>query len=201
MRRVAALPVKWGSAESVPVAVDTRGVYDDLAALYLPVAIVVFAAIVVALVWVLRAQGRPREERTGLEIGYAAALAATAAVLIAFTFRATDRENARAAGPVDVVRVTAGKWDWHFQHADGRVETNVLTVRAGTEVEFRATSVDVIHGFWIPALKFQRQLIPGQTATFRLTFPRKAWLTSGVCSFFCGLEHARMRFSVDVEAG
>jgi cytochrome c oxidase subunit II len=182
----------------VPVAVDTRGVYDGLAALYLPVAIVVFVAVVVALAWVLRARGTPREERRGLEIAYALGLTVVAAVLIAFTFRATDRENARASGPDDVVRVVAGKWDWRFEHADGRVEKNVLTVPAGAEVEFRATSVDVIHGFWIPALKFQRQVIPGQTVTFRLTFPRRAWMTSGACSFFCGLEHARMRFSVNV---
>jgi heme/copper-type cytochrome/quinol oxidase subunit 2 len=182
----------------MPIAVDTRSIYDDLAALYVPVAVVVFVAIVVALVWVLRANGRPREENRGLEIGYAVKLAVVAGVLLVFTFRATDRESARAAGRVEVIRVVAGKWVWRFQHADGRVETNVLTVPAGREIEFRATSVDVNHGFWIPALKFQRQLIPGQTVTFRLTFPRKAWLTSGVCSFFCGLEHARMRFSVDV---
>ena len=54
--------------------------------------------------------------------------------------------------------------------------------------------------FWIPALKFQRQVIPGRTTTFRLTFPRAGWVTSGACSFFCGLEHARMRFSVNVVA-
>jgi heme/copper-type cytochrome/quinol oxidase subunit 2 len=182
----------------VPVAVDTRAVYDGLAALYVPVAVAVFVAVVLALVWAVRARGEPRDERRGLESAYALFLTVVAAVLIGFTFRATDRENARASGPVDVIRVVAGKWDWRFEHADGRVEKNVLTVRAGTEVEFRATSVDVIHGFWIPALKFQRQVIPGQTATFRLTFPRTAWLTSGACSFYCGLEHARMRFSVNV---
>ena len=182
----------------MPVAVDTRGVYDGLAALYVPVAVVVFVVVVCALVWVVRAHGTPREEHRGLEITYALSLAVVAAVLIAFTFRATDRENARASGPDEVIEVVAGKWDWRFQHADGRVEKDVLTVPAGAEVEFHATSVDVIHGFWIPALKFQRQVIPGQTATFRLTFPRKAWLTSGACSFYCGLEHARMRFSVNV---
>jgi heme/copper-type cytochrome/quinol oxidase subunit 2 len=184
----------------VPVAVDTRNVYDGLAALYLPVAVAVFVVIVAALVWTLRARGAARDEAPRLEIAYAAGLAAVAAVLIAFTFRATDRENAKAASRVEVIRVVAGKWDWRFEHADGRVETDVLTVRAGTEIEFRATSADVIHGFWIPALKFQRQLIPGQTATFRLTFPHAGWVTSGACSFYCGLEHARMRFSVNVMA-
>ena len=182
------------------MAVDTRDVYDGLAGLYLPVAIVVFVAIVLALAWAVRSDGPDRDENRALELVYAGALTIVAAVLIAFTFRATDRENARAATPVEVVRVVAGKWDWRFEHASGRVEHDVLTVPAGQEIEFRATSVDVIHGFWIPALKFQRQVIPGRTTTFRLTFPRAGWVTSGACSFFCGLEHARMRFSVNVVA-
>lgn len=182
------------------MAVDTRDVHDGLAGLYLPIAAVVFVAITIALVWAVRSEGSIRDENRRLELVYAGALAIVAAVLIAFTFRATDRENARAAARVEVVRVVAGKWDWRFEHAAGRVETDMLTVPAGREIEFRATSTDVIHGFWIPALKFQRQVIPGRTTTFRLTFPRAGWVTSGACSFFCGLEHARMRFSVNVVA-
>jgi heme/copper-type cytochrome/quinol oxidase subunit 2 len=81
-----------------------------------------------------------------------------------------------------------------------RALIGVLTVPAGVDVEFQATSVDVVHGFWVPALKFQRQLIPGQTATFRLTFPRPGFTSNGACSFFCGLEHARMRFVIDVRS-
>jgi cytochrome c oxidase subunit 2 len=185
----------------VPLAVDTRDVYDGLAGLYLPIAVAVFVAVVLALVWAVSRGGRDgSDEHPRVELAYAAALAVIAAVLIVATFRATDRENARANGPVDVIQVVAGKWEWRFEHASGRVETDVLTVPAGKEIEFRATSVDVIHGFWIPALKFQRQLIPGQTTTFRLTFPRAGWVTTGECSFFCGLEHARMHFSVDVVA-
>jgi cytochrome c oxidase subunit 2 len=187
-----------GRAEKVPLAVDTRSVYDGLASVYLPVAVAVFLVVVGALGWALRARGQAREEAPRFELAAAGALAVIAAGLIVLTFRATDKENAKAAGPAEVIRVVAGKWDWRFEHADGRVERDVLTVPAGAVVEFRATSVDVIHGFWIPALRFQRQLIPGQTTTFRLTFPRRAWLTSGACSFYCGLEHARMRFSVDV---
>ena len=48
--------------------------------------------------------------------------------------------------------------------------------------------------------KFQRQLIPGQTTTFRITFPRPGFATSGACSFYCGLEHARMRFLIDIRS-
>jgi cytochrome c oxidase subunit 2 len=194
----------------VPVAVDTREIYDGLAALYAPVAAVVFVAVALALVWAVRrgrrrAAPEGRDDHPTLELAYAAGLALVAAALIAATFRASDRENARADGPAELIRVVAGKWDWRFEYPrHGIVETGlgakpaVLTVPAGAEIEFRATAVDVIHGFWIPALKFQRQLIPGQTATFRLTFPRPGFTNSGTCSFFCGLEHARMRFAVEV---
>jgi cytochrome c oxidase subunit 2 len=191
-------------------AVNTRDVYDGLAALYLPIAAAVFALVVFALAWLVwtgrrRAEPRGPEERNPLELAVAAALAAIVAVLVVATFRALDRESARAAGAPAVVRVVAAKWDWRFEYPGGRVETSApngapaqLTVPAGEQVELRATSLDVIHAFWVPALKFQRQLVPGRTTTFRLEFPRPGFATSGTCGFFCGLEHARMRFSIRV---
>jgi cytochrome c oxidase subunit 2 len=194
----------------MPRAVNTRGVYDDLAALYLPIAVVVFVLVALAVavfVWRGRRRDAPRgpDEHNRFELAYVAVLAIVVAVLVGFTYRAIDRENARAAGPPLVIRVTAAKWDWRFEYPGGHVETGSpngapaqLTVPAGRQVEFDATSVDVIHGFWVPALKFQRQLIPGQTATFRLRFVRPGFTTSGTCSFFCGLEHARMRFAIQV---
>jgi cytochrome c oxidase subunit II len=190
--------------------VNTRHVYDGLAALYLPIAVAVFVLIVVALAWVVftgrrRAAPRARDENDRLELALAGGLAAVVAVLVVATFRAVDRENAAAAGDRVVVRVVAAKWNWRFEYPNGRVETGdpdgapaQLTVPAGVQVEFRATSLDVLHAFWIPALKFQRQLAPGRETTFRLVFPRQGFATSGACSFFCGLDHARMRFSIRI---
>jgi cytochrome c oxidase subunit 2 len=195
----------------VPSAANTRDVYDGLAALYVPIAAAVFALVVLALVWLVwrgrrRAAPSGPDERNGLEVAYAGVLAVVVAVLVFATFHALDRENARAQAAPEVVRVVAAKWSWRFEYPSrGIVETGsssgapaVLTVPAGVEVEFHATAIDVIHGFWIPALKFQRQLIPGRTATFRLTFPRPAFTSSGTCSFYCGLEHARMHFAIQV---
>jgi cytochrome c oxidase subunit 2 len=196
--------------EVIRLAVNTRDVYDGLAALYLPIAAAVFALVVVALAWVVwtgrrRAQPRGPEANNRFELACAAALAAVVALLVVATFRALDRESARAAGRPAVVRVVAGKWSWRFEYPGGRVETGAangapaqLTVPAGEQVELRATSLDVIHGFWVPALKFQRQLVPGRTTTIRLVFPRPGFAISGTCSFFCGLEHAHMRFSIRV---
>jgi cytochrome c oxidase subunit II len=190
--------------------VNTREVYDSLAALYVPIAALVFVLValtVTLLVWRGRRRDAPRgpDENTRFELAYAALLAVVVAVLLTATYRAIDRENARASGPPLVIRVTAAKWDWRFEYPGGHVETGtpngapaLLTVPAGRQVEFDATSVDVIHGFWVPALKFQRQLMPGQIARFRLVFPRPGFTSSGTCSFFCGLEHARMRFAIRV---
>jgi cytochrome c oxidase subunit 2 len=195
----------------VPLAVNTRDVYDGLAGLYIPIAAVVFVLVVGLMAWFVW-RGRRRvapegpDEHTRAELVYAGALAAIVAVLVGATFHAIDRENARAAGAPEVIRVTVAKWNWRFEYPrTGKVETGgsdgapaTLVVPAGVEIEFQATAVDVIHGFWIPALKFQRELIPGRTATFRLTFPRPGFTSSGTCSFYCGLEHARMRFAVQV---
>jgi cytochrome c oxidase subunit 2 len=190
--------------------VNTREVYDDLAALYVPIAVVVFVLVtlaVIVFVWRGRRRDSPRgrDENNGAELVYVAVLAVVVAVLLGFTYRAMNRENARASGPPLVIRVTAAKWDWRFQYPGGHVETGSpngapaqLTVPAGRQIEFDATSVDVIHGFWVPALKFQRELIPGRTTTFRLVFPRPGFTSSGTCSFYCGLEHARMRFAIRV---
>jgi cytochrome c oxidase subunit 2 len=196
---------------SVPPAVNTRDVYDGLAGLYVPLAAVVFVLIVGSLAWFVwrgrrRAAATGPDEATRTEIAYAALLAAIVAVLLVATFHAIDRENARAASPPEVIRVTAAKWNWRFAYPrEGKVETGgsngapaTLVVPAGVPIEFEATSVDVLHGFWIPALKFQRQLVPGESVSFRLTFPRPGFTSSGTCSFYCGLEHARMRFAVQV---
>lgn len=189
---------------------NTRGVYDDLAALYLPIAAVVFVLVALAvavLVWRGRRRDVPRgpDENTRFELAYAGVLAIVVAVLVGFTYRAIDREAARASGPPLTIHVVAAKWNWRFEYPGGHVETGapngapaLLTVPAGRQIEFVATSVDVIHGFWVPALKFQRQLIPGQTVSLRLVFPRPGFTSSGTCSFFCGLEHARMRFAIRV---
>ena len=65
-------------------------------------------------------------------------------------------------------------------------------------MNFRATSLDVVHAFWIPALRFQRELFPEQVVDFRLTFPDVLSTTNAACSFFCGLYHERMLFYVRV---
>jgi cytochrome c oxidase subunit II len=193
-------------------AADTRGTYDDVARLYAPVAVAVFVVIVGAiafLVW----RGRRREaaggpdERPLVEAAYVAVLAVVVGVLVAVTFHAQGKiESANARPGVDV-RVIAAKWNWTFRYpATGAQVTGrpgvpaTLVVPAGREVRFSGTSIDVIHGFWIPERRFQRQLIPGRDAHFSIVFPAPGVLDNATCSFFCGLGHSEMRFRVRVLA-
>jgi cytochrome c oxidase subunit II len=195
---------------------DTSDVYDRTAAVYAPVALAVLvlvAGATLAFVWRGARRSAPRgpDESHRFEIAYALVLAVVVAGLVAVTFREQSRIDAAKAAPVargDVrVRVVAAKWNWRFVYPGlgiavaGRPGVPAtLTVPAGRAVHVDATSLDVVHGFWIPAMRFQRQLFPRQDVRFTLTFPRPDVMDSGECSMFCGLGHSDMRFQVRVLA-
>jgi cytochrome c oxidase subunit II len=62
-------------------------------------------------------------------------------------------------------------------------------------VQFRLVSLDVIHSFYIPALRFKRDAFPGKPTSFDLVFGRGRFM--GECAEFCGLHHTDMRFDVE----
>ena len=55
----------------------------------------------------------------------------------------------------------------------------------------------MIHAFWVPELRFKRDLIPGTTEHVTLTFTQLGSF-KGQCAEFCGLRHSEMVFSVRV---
>jgi cytochrome c oxidase subunit II len=100
------------------------------------------------------------------------------------------------------VRVTAGQWNWSFTYANGKTVNAISTwsppvaeVPVGVEVEFDARSEDVIHGFYVPTLRFQRQVFPGYVNKFDLIFTKPGTYT-GECSVYCGTFHSYMHFAI-----
>jgi cytochrome c oxidase subunit II len=193
------------------LATDTRATYEDVATVYAPIAAAVFVIVVGAigfLVWRGRRRATPAttpRERPIAEAVYVGGLAVIVAVLVTVTFTAQGKIDAAAKEPGLAVDVVAAKWDWRFIYpGTGVVRTGsagspaTLVVPAGREIRFSATSHDVLHGFYIPERRFQRTLVPERQAHFSIVFPRTGTLDSGVCSFFCGLGHADMRFQVQV---
>jgi cytochrome c oxidase subunit II len=193
---------------------SVRDEFQDLFAMYAPIAAAVFAAVVLAyLTIVVRFRRRARDpepatphqpsDRWRWEVVYAVVLACIAAVLIIFTLRANDRVDALAADPGLTVDVTAFKWQWAFDYRDEGVEvvgeegeTPTLAVPTGTPVRFTLRSNDVIHAFWIPHTRFKRDAFPDRTTEFDLRFD-DAGRHEGLCAEFCGLDHTIMRFDVE----
>ncbi len=198
--------------------VDTRKTFGDLASTYLPIAAGVFAIVALACVLFLvrfrarpgdgdGAGARPREESSWLPFVYAGILAAVAAFLVVLTFAAQDKISAANVPPGLRVTVTAAKWNWRFDYpalgisqVAGASGPSVLVVPSGTEIRFRLTSLDVIHSFWIPYLRFKRDAFPARFTDFDLSFARAGVHTNGLCAEFCGLDHDKMIFDVQVLA-
>jgi cytochrome c oxidase subunit II len=136
-----------------------------------------------------------RAEAPGLEAGCIALLVAVAAALVVAVFHHQSEVDAATSRPGLRVDVVAAKWRWRFLYprtgvaSDGR-----LVVPAGRPVAFTARSLDVLHDFWVPDERFQRQVWPDHTERFSLTFA--AGTHDGVCAWFCGLRHDAMRFTV-----
>jgi cytochrome c oxidase subunit 2 len=217
-----AAPVDAAPAHVLAVT-DTRQNYDDLFSIYWPIGLgvlVVVWVVTIALVVRYRAgANRPlrHKPQSKLEYFYAGLLACVAALLVYLSFQAmsddpADTHPASLAGaPVPAgthalsVRTTAAKWRWRFDYPEyGITQTAVgraparLVVPAGVPIQFEQTSIDVIHAFWVPELRFKKDAFPGRMHRFVLEFPKPGILSGGKCAEFCGLDHAYMTFTVRV---
>ncbi len=199
---------------------DTRGPYEQLESLYLPVAAAVFVLVALALVVVAvrfraRAGAQPSQRMSAprLEIAYAVGLAIVAGLLLWRSFEAmsdSDPVVARAApaagaGPSGLtIGIVASRWNWRVsypgdvvQTGDGRTRPATLVVPAGRPVRFELTSRDVVHALWVPELRAKYDAMPGYTNVFDLRFAAGADYDTVRCSEFCGDLHDRMLLRID----
>jgi cytochrome c oxidase subunit II len=191
--------------------IDTRHEYGHLFSIYVPIAIGVVAVVwLLALFAVLRYRRRRAEqaadwrENNPLESGYAVLLGLVVVFLLYLTFTAEHRVDTVSARerPALVVNVTGAKWEWTFRYPrygitqrSGTVGRQPLVVPTDEAVRFNLSSADVIHGFFIPEVRFKRDLFPENTQTVTLSFPN-AGTFQAACAEFCGLRHADMSFVV-----
>ena len=94
--------------------------------------------------------------------------------------------------PPDSLKVTviARQWSWLFQYENGR-KSGELVVPQGRPVALTLVSQDVIHGFFVPALRVKQDVVPGMTT--------RAWFQADaagsydvLCSSYCGMQHSKM---------
>jgi cytochrome c oxidase subunit 2 len=177
----------------------------------------VFAALVVGgLVWglivfaVVRYRHRADEIPTQrqylfkLEIVYTIIPIVIVAVIFAFAYRTQNEVDALSPDPDLVVDVRGFQWQWQFQYRSTDVTITgtpdkdpQLVLPLDRTARLVVTSRDVVHSFYVPDFRFKRDLIPGVLNRFDL-HPERVGTFVGRCAEFCGLEHARMDFSVKV---
>jgi len=145
-------------------------------------------------------EGEPRKQRIVI-----AATILTVLILVMF-FAADLRVGTRMtaapaaeARPV-AVEVVGHQWWWEIQYLDSSPDrsfrtANELRIPVGRPVVIQTTSRDVIHSFWVPNLHGKIDLIPGRVNTIWLQADRPG-VFRGQCAEFCGLQHAKMAFTV-----
>lgn len=196
----------------MPFASDSRAEFTSLFSVYEWVMIattaVVFGTVLFAAVRYRRRPGRrpsDRSEANVAELVYALVLVGVVALLVTRTFTTENRVDAVAAGVKQHVDVTAFKWGWRFTYPGSGVSIvgdnrrpPTLHVPVGEPVVFAERSLDVVHSFWVPALRFKRDAWPDDTVEFELTVDRPG-VYAGRCAEFCGLHHSDMNFLVVAE--
>lgn len=101
-----------------------------------------------------------------------------------------DAPGVRQTGPGTYEAVVLGQ-AWAFAPQEMRFPV-------GAEVTFRATSVDVVHGFQIEGTRVNAMLLPGQITEVTYTF-EEAGEHLLICHEYCGLGHHLMFGRIIVE--
>jgi len=100
------------------------------------------------------------------------------------------------------VEVTGEQYWWRVRYLDengwAQFETaNEIVVPANRTVAFHLRSADVIHSFWVPNLHGKLDMIPGHSKTMQVR-PTRTGVYRGQCAEYCGTQHAKMAFTVEV---
>jgi cytochrome c oxidase subunit 2 len=119
-------------------------------------------------------------------------------LLFTLTARTMGLSDPPPAPAPDLI-VTGHQWWWEARYPkSGIIVANEIHIPVGKALSVRLDSTDVLHEFWVPELARKITAVPGH--------PNHFWIESdkpgtylGVCSEFCGTEHARMHFLIIAE--
>src|SRR5919197_2339446 len=216
-RRSAATAALLGSAlllaGCAQQGASTQG--QDIHDLYVRIAILaapVFVAVEAYLLWCvvryrkLDEQAAPQGAGSGRILGVFFAIPTVIiAVLFPFGEQTLSLVQHREKEPGVVINVDAFQWEWTFFYVnEGLVESGktlvkpaVVEVPVDQTIHIHLESRDVVHEFFVPAMLFMRNAIPGYPNDFDFT-PTRLGTYPGQCAEFCGLWHSKMTFVLKV---
>lgn len=99
--------------------------------------------------------------------------------------------NARPPANATEIFVIGKQWMWHVQHPEGPREIDALHVPVGQAVKLTMTSQDVIHGFFIPAFRVKKAVLPGAYNSIWFK-PDQVGTYHLFCTEYCGAGHSKM---------
>ena len=118
--------------------------------------------------------------------------------MIVFAWWCKDYLNLRGAPRRALnIYVTARQWAWQFQYPDGTKTVAELAVPVNEPVKLTMSSEDVIHGFYVPDLRLNMDVLPNRSSTLWLK-ATKIGEFSLYCSVYCGAGHSDMTGKVKV---
>jgi len=135
------------------------------------------------------------------------------AVLFYYTAVIQTDVDKVSKNPDVVVEVVAWKWNWQFNYRDGITDGEqqantvastlgsstyipVLVLPTGKKIRFEETSKDVIHSFWVPAMLFKRDVLPGNLRNVFEVVIEQEGAYVGRCAELCGTYHSMMNFEL-----
>jgi cytochrome c oxidase subunit 2 len=89
------------------------------------------------------------------------------------------------------VFVVAKQWMWKVQHAGGQSEINALHIPVNRPVRLVMASQDVIHSFFVPALRLKHDVVPGRYQDLEIEASRPGHYHL-FCAEYCGTDHSGM---------
>lgn len=117
-------------------------------------------------------------------------------LLFGLTVQAMQKSDpAPPIGDPDLV-IVGHQWWWEVRSPKlGYVAANEIHIPVGQPISVRLDSTDVLHEFWVPQLTRKMTTVP-HAGNHVWMQADKPGIYQGVCSEFCGTQHAWMRFLV-----
>jgi cytochrome c oxidase subunit 2 len=166
----------------------------------------VWAMVMVVLIWALLRRRQDRPQRADLRersmaVAVIAATSVTAIIIVGFTVASFYTTRALYSEGADVtIKVRGQQWWWELTYVDAEPSrsfktANEIRIPVGRPVRLQLESADVIHSFWVPSLAGKLDLIPGRKNEMVLRAER-AGVYRGQCAEFCGTQHTHMSILV-----
>ncbi len=164
--------------------------------------VIVSGIVVYALMRFRWREGEPDPRQlagnTTIEIVWTAIPCLIVVAIFLLTARTMSVADPPPASEPDLV-VTGHQWWWEGRYPkSGVVVANEFHIPVGRPISVQLESTDVLHEFWVPELARKITAVPEH--------PNHIWLQAdepgthlGICSEFCGTQHAWMHFLVVAE--